>query len=985
MLYLLDTPSWKPAQLRWDLPDTLPGWTVAFLAVQSDWTARERLWTLLWPDADSAAAQHNLRVNLYRVRMLLETWGVGDALQVERRRIRLNLPTDVTILRRELASANPADSLTRYRQPFLSSSSFPGFASFDEWVRAERAALHALWRRAALARLAQSDLPVEPALDLCERMLLVDPFDEEAVAQQLRLLAAAGRSDEARRTLQEFATQSREQLGVEPSSSLTALLSERRANGAPAYAHARHAFIGRATELRQLEAMLVAGAGRVFTLKGPGGVGKSRLARELTLCIGEQWPDGVVWVDLADLAQAAEALPRLAGQLGLTLAPQREVKPQILSAIGARQGLIVLDNAEHITDCGALVADLCRAAPRSTWLVTSRTPLFIDAERTFTLDGLESPETDATVTDLDAALRFDAMALLVARACDADPDFDVIAHWRSCLELIRITGGWPLAIELAAGALAWQEIDAIVVELRQSIDALATARGSGPVRHHSIRASLDLSWQLLGPAEQRMLAGLGVMRGAFTRPCAIAVGGAAATTLASLLERSLVQVEGAGRFRLHPLVVQFAAERLAENDQEQKSAERRHAEYFAARIAAGAATGDGEIALLDEIEGDFQNFCAAWTTLVNQGAGNGLEAFATAWSNFGTVKGRGRELIPLVASATTAAAPSTSVHVALLQALANLHYRCGELDAAQAIAREGLAAAATAGDERCRSALLNTLALALKDLGRYDEAEACALDALRAARTVGRDRETASNANTCAILAKMRGDYGAAAALYGEALAIHRRTAHHRGLAICLNNLGNVHRALGDGAAAQLTFEECLRVSERRGIASTHAYALVNLALTHQEAGRYGAARSFAERARAAPAAEIAVLLAAETVMLLCAIDASDLEGARTSMRALALRARATGLHAALLDTVQCHAKLLVAMGERDQAIARFRFLGGHPLLPAMQRIDVERCLSNLKPSIEEVDRADTAVRAFALEPLIEDALAVEAKPARVV
>ena len=74
MLHLLDTPHWRQGESRWDLPDTLPGWTLAFLSVQRDWVARERLCTLIWPDAGVAEAQHSLRVNLYRVRAILAGW-----------------------------------------------------------------------------------------------------------------------------------------------------------------------------------------------------------------------------------------------------------------------------------------------------------------------------------------------------------------------------------------------------------------------------------------------------------------------------------------------------------------------------------------------------------------------------------------------------------------------------------------------------------------------------------------------------------------------------------------------------------------------------------------------------------------------------------------------------------------------------------------------------------------------------------------------
>ena len=87
MLHLLDTPHWRRGESRGELPNTLPGWTIAFLSVQRDWIARERLCTLIWPDAGAAEARHSLRVNLYRVRAVLTGWA-SASIRTERTRVR---------------------------------------------------------------------------------------------------------------------------------------------------------------------------------------------------------------------------------------------------------------------------------------------------------------------------------------------------------------------------------------------------------------------------------------------------------------------------------------------------------------------------------------------------------------------------------------------------------------------------------------------------------------------------------------------------------------------------------------------------------------------------------------------------------------------------------------------------------------------------------------------------------------------------------
>ena len=1014
MLHLLGTPHWSSAERSWDLPHTLPGWTISFLAVKRDWVSREHLCALFWPDAAASEAQHNLRVNLYRSRALLVSQGIDGAFEVERKRVRLPLPTDVTELRHALAAASGSsmasvgdpgngefvDELVRYAKPLLPGMSFPGFPAFEEWAQLERATLQRQWREAALAQLSARRLATSQALALCAILMAADPLDDEALAHQLNHLAELGRTGDARRLFLQFRDRLRQALGVEPPLALATLAARLIATTSTPVAAseqavpAREVFVGREMEISQLQAMLCAEGSHIVTVIGPGGVGKSRVARELTQRLAGRWRDGVAWVALADLSDAAGALPRLAEQIGLTLVPQRDVSSQVSTALASRQSLIVLDNAEHLADLAPLLAQLQRASPGTTWLVTSRAPLAMAAERSYTLEGMSSPEADNAPTDAEQAMAFDAMRLLDLRTRALLPDFDIAAHWAPCLELVRATGGWPLAIELAAAAVAQHGVAAVLADLKKSIDALAAGSAPRQARHDSMRASLALSWRLLGTGpsssrEQIALAGLSVFRGGFTRSAALTVTRCSGVALARLIDRTLVQVVGNGRFDLHPLVGQFAAEKLAEHPTHRVDAARAHAEHYAGRLQACALAGVGaDSAMLDEIGADFENFRSAWATLIARGDASRIAGSARAWSEFGTARGRVRELTALVAAALSAIAPAPSTaadataRCALLQAAAILHFRGGELDSAEALARDALAAAKALSDDAGQRAMLNTLALALKDLGRYPEAEQCAQEGLCSARATGAEREIAAHANTCAILAKTRGDQAGAAALYEEAIAIHRRSANHRSLALCLNNLGNVHRALDDMATAQGCFEESLRVAEQHDIGSTRAFALVNLGLVQHRRGKPALALSYAQRARAEPAAELGVLLTADALEVMAAIDQQAFGRAHEALRAFAHRARQTGLHAALLESVNCHAKLLAATGQRDAALARFAFLVDHPQLPAIQRSDAVRALQGLAPTQAEQSHAQASASRFELDLLVEDAADSAARPA---
>ena len=279
-----------------------------------------------------------------------------------------------------------------------------------------------------------------------------------------------------------------------------------------------------------------------------------------------------------------------------------------------------------------------------------------------------------------------------------------------------------------------------------------------------MRASLALSWRLLEPEEAAALAALSVFRGGFTRAAAGVVSECSSTVLARLVERSLVRVVGGGRFDLHALVAQFASERLASDESRRVAVARRHAEHFAGRLQTGAGAGvENAATLYQEIAIDFENVRSAWATLVATGDTTRIAGAARALSDFGTAKGLTRELKQLVAAAMAVTSADPSARNALLQAAAILHFRSGDLDSAEALASDALAAATAAGDEAGQRSMLNTRALALKDLGRYEEAERHAREALRRSRAAGAEREIASHANTCAILAKTRGDNAGAA------------------------------------------------------------------------------------------------------------------------------------------------------------------------------------------------------------------------------
>ena len=292
-LNLLGAPHWSCAvHARRDVPDNLPGYLVAYLAYRGDWVSREALAGLFWPERAEDEAQHNLRANLHRVRTLLATWGQGEALQAERRRVRIAVPTDVAAYRAALGRADWPAAVALHGEPLLSATSFRGFALLDEWARGERQGLTDAWRDAVLkASLAQEQAgEAQAAAALLLRLLQADAGTEDAMQALLRVALAGGRRDEALAAFERFCRWLDAELGLQPMPATVALAEALRAGtqtaarvaatapvpGVPRAVIQPPRLIGREHETAQVADLTQ----RWIAVGGEPGVGKTRLLED---------------------------------------------------------------------------------------------------------------------------------------------------------------------------------------------------------------------------------------------------------------------------------------------------------------------------------------------------------------------------------------------------------------------------------------------------------------------------------------------------------------------------------------------------------------------------------------------------------------------------------------------------------------------------------------------------------------------------------
>jgi len=387
-------------------------------------------------------------------------------------------------------------------------------------------------------------------------------------------------------------------------------------------------FIGRTRELEQTATAL--GDARVVTLTGVGGVGKTRLALQAAGQVSPRFSDGAWLCELASVRDPARVDDAVAAVFSVTTRAGESVGDALVEFLRAKQLLLVLDNCEHLLEGAAALAGLLqRSCERLVILATSREGLGIEGERLIPVPPLAVPATDA---DLAVMTQAEAVRLFAERAAAVKPDFAVTAeNAASVAEVVWRLDGIALAIELAAARVAAMT----PAELARRLERSFTVLGSGPrgaiAHHHTLRATIDWSFQLLAAPEQRLLARLSVFAGGCTLEAAEAVCGgegidpdAVFELLANLVARSLVVAEEHGlesRYRLLETIRQYGEERLSEAGETDRW-QAGHADYYAnllPRVRLRAHDPRAEVFWAVGLTAEQDNLLAAWAWSIATG------------------------------------------------------------------------------------------------------------------------------------------------------------------------------------------------------------------------------------------------------------------------------------------------------------------------------------------------------------------------------
>ena len=413
-------------------------------------------------------------------------------------------------------------------------------------------------------------------------------------------------------------------------------------------------FIGRARELEELSTLLA--GSRLLTLTGVGGAGKTRLALHTVAAALKAYTDGVWIVQLAPLRDGAQLASAVAAALRFetsTFDSPQALEDRLIRHLETRQTLLLLDNCEHLLDAVArLIHAVMTRCPGVTVVVTSRERLGVAGETVWTVPPLSLPSPAATVEDLTGS---DAVTFFCERARAARPTFALdTTNAATVARICRRLDGIPLALELAAARIQVLSPTQLASRLDDRF-RLLTGRERIAVPHQqTLRATIDWSYQLLSPREQRALARLAVFPDTFDLEAAEAVisGGAGGVApedtldvLCRLVDKSLVVIHGEGttpRYRLLETIRHYGIEKLAETDEE-ITARRRHRDTFVARVRAWRGVPLGAESLGGAFT-DAENFRAAlewsWTQRDADAVLHLIGALWVPWLWFGNPDGQ---------------------------------------------------------------------------------------------------------------------------------------------------------------------------------------------------------------------------------------------------------------------------------------------------------------------------------------------------------
>jgi predicted ATPase len=664
----------------------------------------------------------------------------------------------------------------------------------------------------------------------------------------------------------------------------------------------------------------------------------------------------VYFVPLESVQNASLIPVTLLGQLGINQQENTESLEQLIAFFKDKQTLLVLDNFEHVISGAKVLSLLLSNCLNLKILVTSRETLKLEEEYVFALGGLPVPQSLSSQSLSsqsfhDEAKLSDAVQLFKERAQQVKSSFDLEGQVGDVVRICQLVEGLPLGIELAASWVRVMPCADIVQELERGLELLSTDTTNVPERHRSLRVAFDYSWRLLSVKERDVFRHLAIFRGGFRREAASEVAGATIPLLALLVDKSLLRVLPNGRYTLHPLLQQYALEKLLETNALQPATEKHLLHYFELLQQQEQAVQQGrQRDALRVFQEEHDNIQLVLERGLHLDYLPELLRWLDLMETYYDSRGVYREALEFLARAETLLGEQHEAERGrVLSEKAWYLLRLGKYQEAKQVATEAVQVLPASAKTAVWISVYNTLGILARRTGEQN-----AKDYFEKALELA--RQSSNTLQLARILASLAdeedklGNFEHSEHYWQETVALYQQSGAVIGTVRNLNNFGFHYYTRGQNAKAKPLFEEGLRLAKAIDFKQTIPYFLNNLAYIAFDDGEFQKALGLnlealtivTETKEKAIQAEIFVAVAR------CATALGKLEDAWMYSRQGIELAREVGYRLIVLQGLFARAELLAKLGQSREAAELCSVIREHPAATEFERKLARTMLSEL-------------------------------------
>jgi len=385
-------------------------------------------------------------------------------------------------------------------------------------------------------------------------------------------------------------------------------------------------FIGRERELGEIKALLQ--DNRLVMLTGAGGTGKTRLALKVGEELKDKYNDGIWLVELANVHEPSLVLGTIAKALNISEGPNTDFGEVLKRFLSRKRLLLVIDNLEHLLECGPSIADLLANASQLSILGTSRERLHIYGEHEYQVRPLSLPSINNRTSENLKIV--ESIALFIKRAHAVQPTLSLDEEALQDLARICVRlDGLPLAIELCAPMAKVFSLGMIAGQIEKGLDAIPIGPRNLPTRQQTLRGAIQWGYDLLKENEKLLFMRLSVFNGGGTLQaveavCGEGISGNIGNILSELVNKNLVMArerqDGEIHFSMLETIHQYARDKLLASEEAEKFADH-HAKYFVKLADQGSVEicGQDQVVWTDRFIAAHDNMRAALEWVISSG------------------------------------------------------------------------------------------------------------------------------------------------------------------------------------------------------------------------------------------------------------------------------------------------------------------------------------------------------------------------------